>query len=442
MLIGHFTEQPWQQADGAPPLSAGLTRAEWGMGPSNAEYDPHQGNRLYHRYLDEKLYAEEVGFDALMLNEHHAAPFCIQSVTNVELAILARQTKKAKLAPLGNVLPLWDDPLWLVEQLAMIDMISHGRLISGFVRGIAREGFTHNANPMYNRERWQEAHDFLIKSWTTPGPFRWESKHFNYRYVNPWSVPLQKPHPPIWVPGVTSYSTAEWCARHGYPYIMLATMLDTTKELFNHYHQVTREMGYSDGPHRVGYMFKVHVEATEEKAHDVARKYLRGAANPNLIGNVEQVQIQAQAGERQWLSAPPGLQGEVREHGRYAYGASTGAEARLRRERLGRMSYEEQVANYQINTGTPKTVIAKVRHILEFLRPGSIFFWDGDGRMDHDDQMRSLRLMGEEVIPAAREIGKELGLKSPFEVNDGTGYDYEAWKKANAAQGTPAAGKA
>jgi uncharacterized protein YukE len=46
-----------------------------------------------------------------------------------------------------------------------------------------------------------------------------------------------------------------------------------------------------------------------------------------------------------------------------------------------------------------------------------VFFWDGDGAMTHDDQMRSLRLMGEEVIPAVREMGKELELYSPFEVD-------------------------
>jgi hypothetical protein len=65
--------------------------------------------------------------------------------------------------------------------------------------------------------------------------------------------------------------------------------------------------------------------------------------------------------------------------------------------------------------------LPKIRHVLETLRPGSIFFWDGDGAMDHDDAMRSLRLFGEEVIPAVREIGKELDLYSPYEVDPATG---------------------
>ena len=90
-----------------------------------------------------------------------------------------------------------------------------------------------------------------------------------------------------------------------------------------------------------------------------------------------------------------------------------------------RRPFEDQIKDYSIITGTPKTVIPKIRHVLEYLRPGSVFFWDGDGAMSHDDQMRSLRLMGEEVIPAVREIGDELGLKSPFEVDPATNQPFE-----------------
>ncbi len=45
-----------------------------------------------------------------------------------------------------------------------------------------------------------------------------------------------------------------------------------------------------------------------------------------------------------------------------------------------------------------RSLLPKIRHVLETIRPGTIFFWDGDGAMSHDDQMRSLRLMGSDVI--------------------------------------------
>jgi len=49
--------------------------------------------------------------------------------------------------------------------------------------------------------------DLIVKAWTTPGPFLWNSKHYFFRYVNPWPRPLQQPHPAIWIPGVGSQET-------------------------------------------------------------------------------------------------------------------------------------------------------------------------------------------------------------------------------------------
>ena len=65
-------------------------------------------------------------------------------------------------------------------------------------------------------------------------------------------------------------------------------------------------------------------------------------------------------------------------------------------------------------------MIPKIRHVLEYIRPGSVFFWDGDGAMDHDDGMRRFRPMGKEVIPAVHEIAKELELPGSFEVGTAT----------------------
>lgn len=130
MFIGHFTEQPWQDDNTGLMGNQSLD-----LGISNELYNPATGAKLYNRYIDEKIYAEEMGFDGLMLNEHHSTPFCMQGVTNVGASILARVTKRAKIVILGNILPIWEDPLWLAEQLSMIDMISYGRLVSGFVRG-------------------------------------------------------------------------------------------------------------------------------------------------------------------------------------------------------------------------------------------------------------------------------------------------------------------
>jgi alkanesulfonate monooxygenase SsuD/methylene tetrahydromethanopterin reductase-like flavin-dependent oxidoreductase (luciferase family) len=411
MFIGHFTEQPWQdQKTGIMGTNVNTTD----LNISNSLYDPEIGAHLYNRYIDEKVYAEEVGFDGVMFNEHHSTPFCMQGVTNVGVAITARVTKRVKLCVLGNILPLWEDPLWLAEQLAMIDMISHGRLVPGIVRGGGRESFSHNAPPVYNRERWQEAHDFIVKTWTTPGPFRWEGKHYQYRYVNPWAVPLQKPYPQIWVPCSVSPETAVWTAKHRYPMVMLATALPATKQMFDVYRDAAAEQGYEAKTQNFGYLFKVHVEDTEEMAEAAARRYLGGVANPFLAGNEGVV--------KPWLMNPPGITSRAAAQQRTATQAEAQRAQPAGRGGAGRLPYEVQVERLTIVAGTPKSVMPKIKHILETLRPGTIFFWDGDGGMTHEDSTRSMTHMGKEVIPAARELGKEMGLVSSFDVNDGTGH--------------------
>ena len=406
MFIGHFTEQPWQD-----DTSGLMGTRSTDLGLSNELYNPALGAQLYNRYLDEKVYAEDMGFDGLMLNEHHSTPFCMQGVTNVGASILARITNKAKIIILGNVLPIWDDPLWLAEQLAMIDMISHGRLVSGFVRGGGRESYAHNSPPHHNRERFEEAHDFIIKAWTVPGPWRWEGKHYHYRYVNPWARPLQQPHPPIWIPSSVSVETVKWTAEHRYPLVLLATKLEPTLEAFQLYHDTAAELGYQSGTQNVAYLWKVHVEETEEKAEEVGRKYLNGVSNPFLQGN-----------EGDFNPAITGLPGHTSRTSRKLSATGFGPAGWFGTFRL---PFEDQVKDKTIITGTPKSVLPKIREVLEYLRPGSIFFWDGDGSMTHEDQMRSLRLMGKEVLPAVREMGKELELFSSYEVDPATGQPVE-----------------
>src|SRR6202140_5205604 len=148
------------------------------FGLPNKNFDAETGSMLLNQYIDEKVYSEDLGFDGLMLNEHHGTPFCMGSVMDVEAAVLARATKRAKIV-----------------------LLSKGRLVPGWVRGAGSEQLANNANPALNREYFEEGVDFIIKAWTTPGPFRYEGKHYHFRNVNPWVLPLQRPHPPFWIPG-------------------------------------------------------------------------------------------------------------------------------------------------------------------------------------------------------------------------------------------------
>lgn len=79
--------------------------------------------------------------------------------------------------------------------------------------------------------------------------------------------------------------------------------------------------------------------------------------------------------------------------------------------------FEDQIRDQQIIAGTPKTVIKKLRRLLEETRPSILGFWTSDGFVSNEDTATCIRLLGQEVLPAVREMGKELGLLSPFEAN-------------------------
>src|SRR3989441_2617882 len=249
----------------AYPSDIGLATGHTALMFSNKYFDPVAGSRLYNEYLEHYIMVDELGFDGIMLNEHHNAPFCMQAKANIFASILAAVTKKVKIVMLGNPLPLAENPVRLAEELSMIDMISKRRLVSGFVRGGGQEQLAAGVNPAFNRDRFEEAHDLIVAAWTRQGPFRWEGTHYQQRVVNTRAVPLQKPYPRVWIPGVISPETIVWAAEHGYPYIALNTSIEQTKKIWELYDQVALQSGYVGGPENRGYLIQVHVSDSEEK---------------------------------------------------------------------------------------------------------------------------------------------------------------------------------
>ena len=239
----------------------------------NRLYDPVRGHDLYNRYLDELEYAEALGFDGLCVNEHHQNAYGNMPSPNLVAATLARRTTRAKLAILGNALPLRDHPLRVAEEVAMLDVITGGRVIHGIVRGLGAEYHSNNVNPVYSRERFQEAHDLIIRAWTEPGPFRFDGKHYRLRYVNPWPRPLQQPHPPIWVPGTGSPETIVWAAQRRYPYLQVYSPVKTIAKAFDDYRAAAQAAGYTAAPKQLGWMTLVYVADTDAAAWEQAEPH-------------------------------------------------------------------------------------------------------------------------------------------------------------------------
>ena len=67
------------------------------------------------------------------------------------------------------------------------------------------------------------------------------------------------------------------------------------------------------------------------------------------------------------------------------------------------VAYQEAQDTYQVVTGTPDTVIEKLKHAIDLIDPGYLILWGREGPMSHEVAMRSIDLMTQEVIPAIKE---------------------------------------
>jgi alkanesulfonate monooxygenase SsuD/methylene tetrahydromethanopterin reductase-like flavin-dependent oxidoreductase (luciferase family) len=171
--------------------------------------------RTYAEHLAAWEEMDRLGYDGVGFNEHHCSPYGLMNSPNLMASAAAQRTKRLKLLIYGNLLPL-HEPLRLAEELAMIDCLSDGRLISGFARGIPREYQVHNVPLAESRARFEEAYDIVTRAWTED-VFSYSGKFWSYKDVAIWPRPVQRPHPEIWIPIVGSKESIEFAGRHNIP---------------------------------------------------------------------------------------------------------------------------------------------------------------------------------------------------------------------------------
>ena len=192
--------------DGGPELPYPLAKRH---------FDAATAQRTYEEHLDAWEALDRFGYDGVGFNEHHCSPYGLMNSPNLMAASAAQRTKNLKLLIYGNLLPV-HQPLRLAEELAMIDCLSKGRLISGFARGIPREYQVHNIPLAESRARFEEAYDIITRAWTEE-VFSYDGRFWSYQDVALWPRPVQQPHPPIWIPIVGSKESIEFAAAHDIP---------------------------------------------------------------------------------------------------------------------------------------------------------------------------------------------------------------------------------
>ena len=350
---------------------------------SNALFEPEHGHALYQRYLSELVCYDRAGFDGLCVNEHHQTPYGLMPSPNVAAAVLVPQTS-CKIALLGNALPLRDHPMRVAEEVAMLDVISGGRIISGFVRGIGAEYHTFGMDPCASRERFYEAHDLIVRAWTQPGPFEWYGKHYKLRNVNPWPRPLQQPHPPIWSPSQGSGETIDWAAKRRYTYLQTYSDIATVRRTFDDFRAAAQRYGYRAAPEQIGWSVPVFVGETDQQAEAVALPALDMLFN-RLMRMPKDVFFPAG-----YLTLASGAKVMA---GKKGLGSGT-VDVRQLAER-----------GYAL-VGSPDTVRQKFTAYQQDLGFGCFSGIFQFGSLGHEDFLGSLHLFADKVMPAIRDLGQ------------------------------------
>ena len=348
----------------------------------NKFFDRELGNRLYHRYLDELEYAEQLGFDGIGVNEHHQSAYGLMPSPNIMAAALARRTETAKIMVLGNAIGIRGNPLRVAEEIAMLDHLTNGRIVSGFVRGIGWEYFAHSVNPTRSRDRFNEAHDLIIKAWTSDEMFQWISPNYEYRYVNVWPRPVQDPHPPIYIPGAGSSETMKFVAQHRHTYMSVYAPTPVVRRWFDGYRQAADELGYVPDPEKIAFSVPIYLAETDEQAHREARQHLLWLFHKGLKQSPE-------------LVFPPGYMTPSSFRGLLMAGMKPYPE----------LSYEELLNGGYAVVGSPDTVKARLRELQEELGFGQLIGLFGLGDITPERSRRSTELFTSEVMPALRPLG-------------------------------------
>ncbi len=361
--------------------------------PGSKLAEPAVAHRLLNRCIDEWTLADQLGMN-IMVNEHHASYTCMSVSCMLTLSILARVTKNARLLALGVPLFNRPDPYRVAEEAAYVDTMSGGRLELGLVKGAGYELPISNQNPVRNMDRFWEAHDLLLKAFTShDGPVSWESENYQYRNINVIPRCFQQPHPPIWMPTFSGNNARE-IARRGYTMATFTTGYGS-KGVFDAYRETFAQThGRAAPPERIAYLGMVAVAKDEKTARE------RGA----------RVASYAHATERTPPAKlnPPGYM-SVADNARLL--PNQGAISFFYNKTLpdGRKmsnppTIDEFVQAGMLFCGTPDQVAEQIMRFSTAMGGVGNMIVQMGGMLEDEENRDSLYLFGSEVVPRLKEL--------------------------------------
>jgi alkanesulfonate monooxygenase SsuD/methylene tetrahydromethanopterin reductase-like flavin-dependent oxidoreductase (luciferase family) len=351
-------------------------------------FDPARANQVYHEYIDQLEYADALGFDGIGVNEHHQNAYGIMPSPNIIAAGLARRTSKAAICVIGNSIALYNPPIRVAEEFAMLDCISGGRLVAGFPVGTSMDtNYSYGQIPALTRDKYAENHELIMRAWSEQEPFAFDGKYNQLRYVNCWPKPVQKPHPPIYIPGGGSIETWDFCLDHDYNYSYLSySGYMAGKMLMDGYWERVAQRGKDDSPYRAAFAQVICVAESDRQAEELYAEHVDYFYN-------------------RCLHVYPGF-AEAPGY-RTVKTIKAGALSQLRKSNLrnySQLSWKDLVEKGYVIAGGPDTVRERMEDMIKSLRVGHIFGLFQVGNMPDEKVRYSSRLFAEKVMPQLQNM--------------------------------------
>ncbi len=349
----------------------------------NRHFDPAKGKQFYDRYLREMVLADKLGFDALVVNEHHSTAYSMMPAPSLIAAALIPQTSRAKICVFGTPLNL-EYPHRVAEEYAMLDVMSGGRLEAALPLGTGMEYWVNPINPATARKRFRESIDILLQAWTQPGPTQYQGEFYSYRYLNTWPQPWQKPHPKLYLVGTGSPETIDLAAELGMGYSSVFVPTKKQNQAFADLRAKSQAHGHEFTRDKAVIMAMVYVAETEEKA---------------VAEYMDHIMFFFKHGLRttpRYLM-PPG------------YVSTDELKKRLSAPNLhGDLSWEALTDNFRVIASTPDKVAEAIAQWSEEAQSSRIIFNAHLGDMPHWKVVKNMTLFAEEVIPRLRKKAPDL----------------------------------
>jgi alkanesulfonate monooxygenase SsuD/methylene tetrahydromethanopterin reductase-like flavin-dependent oxidoreductase (luciferase family) len=350
---------------------------------------PDIAARTYAEHLEAWEELDKLGYDGVGFNEHHTSPYGLMNSPNLMAAAAAQRTKNIKLLIYGNLLPL-HEPLRLAEELAMVDCLSNGRLISGFARGIPREYQVHNVPMSESRARFEEAYEIIRQAWTEE-VFSYKGKFWSYEDVALWPRPIQQPHPPVWVPVTTSRETIEWAARNNIHITPGLGSVGLREDIIRFYAKCLAQAGHTITPDHLSVQANVYVADSKEQALKENGPY-QLYFNKTLYshGNITETSIQAKSGYVSQASLD-----YIRPENRASAARSRDDFRDMTMEKLAREAEN-------MPWGSPDEVRDRLIRTAEHAGASTVLVSLNRGNMPHDMFMNQIRRFARDILPALK----------------------------------------